>query len=465
MPQRVKSGLAAVACALAAVTAAASGGAWRSTRHGDPDAGVQRLASEPRGECAQCHDQHASRAGAPTGGPFPYLLFAANDNALCATCHDGPGRFDVYPGTAPWSASTHAVSPIVVWPGPEPEGRPAADAGKCVNCHDAHGNRDADGIVPSMLAVREEGLCLGCHDGQPAPDVRTPFLRAFRHPVGQGGRHDAGEGGDPARFAGAFRHAECADCHNPHRGSRDQVPPAPPAASNRLLGVSRVKVTNGPAATRPVYTWAGPAETGFAAEYEVCFKCHSSWTTQPVGQSDLALLLNPNNPSFHPVVQTGRNRNIDPLAFANGWTWDRLVYCSDCHGSDDPSVRGPHGSSYRHLLRKDYAATSTATPMAPTDLCFDCHSWDTYANDRAADASLAASRFNPPAEARGHAYHVGRREMSCYACHQSHGSTQRPALIATGRAPGLAGYTQTATGGSCTPTCHRTVSYAVNYLR
>ena len=465
MPQRVTRGIAAGALLLAAVTAAASGGAYRFTRHGDPESGVLRLPGEPRGECSQCHDQHASRGGAPAGGPFPFLLFAANDNALCATCHDGPGRFDVYPGTAPWSTSTHALSSVVVWPGPDPEGRPAADAGKCVNCHDAHGARDESGVVPSLASVREEGLCLGCHDGSPAPDVRTPFLRAFRHPVATTGRHDAGEGGDPARFAGGNRHAECADCHNPHRGAADRVPPAPPAASNRILGVSRVKVTNGPAATRPVYTWAGAGETGFAAEYEVCFKCHSSWTTQPVGQSDLALLFNPNNPSYHPVEQAGRNRNVDPLAFANGWSWDRLVHCSDCHGSDEPSVRGPHGSAYRHLLRKDYATASTAAPMAPTDLCFECHSWDTYANDRAPDASLAASRFNPPAEGRGHAYHVGRRELSCYACHLSHGSTQRPALIATGRTPGLAGYAQGATGGSCTPTCHRPVNYAVNYPR
>jgi predicted CXXCH cytochrome family protein len=463
MPQRVSRGLAAV-FALAAATAWASGGAYRSTRHGDPDAGVLRLDGEPRGECGHCHDQHASRLGTATGGPFPYLLFAANDNALCATCHDPAGRHDVYPGMAPWSASTHAISSIMVWPGPTPPGRPAADAGKCVNCHDVHGNRDADGILPSLTAVREEGLCLGCHDGDPAPDVRGPFRRAFAHPIGTSGRHDAAEGGDPSRFGAGNRHVECADCHNPHRGLRDRVPPSPPAASNRMVGVSRVKVTNGPAAANPIYTYAGPAETGFAAEYEVCFKCHSSWATQPVGQSDLAVLLNPNNPSFHPVEQVGRNRNIASDAFANGWSWDRLVYCSDCHGSDDPSVRGPHGSAYRHLLRRNYETTPLAA-MAPTDLCFDCHAWDTYANRTAATARLAASRFNPPGTPRGHAFHVGEAGYSCFACHLSHGSTQRSALVATGRAPGVAAYSQTPTGGSCTATCHGTETYSVNYAR
>jgi hypothetical protein len=316
-----------------------------------------------------------------------------------------------------------------------------------------------------MTAVREEGLCLECHDGAPAPDVRGPFRRAFAHPIGTSGRHDAGEGGDASRFGTGNRHVECADCHNPHRGLRDRVPPVPPAASNRLVGVSRVKVTNGTAGSMPIYTYAGPAETGFAAEYEICFKCHSSWTTRPVGQSDLALLLNPGNPSFHPVEQAGRNRNIADAAFVNGWAWDRLVYCSDCHGSDDPTVRGPHGSSYRHLLRKDYAATTARTPMAPTDLCFDCHSWDTYANRGAGSSVLGASRFNPPRTGEGHAFHVGEQGYTCYVCHQSHGSTQRGALIATGRAPGVAGFSQSAGGGTCTATCHGTESYSVNYPR
>jgi predicted CXXCH cytochrome family protein len=103
--------------------------------------------------------------------------------------------------------------------------------------------------------------------------------------------------------------------------------------------------------------------------------------------------------------------------------------------------------------------------MAPTDLCFDCHAWDTYANRTAPASTLAASRFNPPATARGHAFHVGVSGYSCFACHLTHGSTQRTALVATGRAPGVAAFSQTPTGGSCTATCHGTATYSVNYAR
>jgi hypothetical protein len=128
-------------------------------------------------------------------------------------------------------------------------------------------------------------------------------------------------------------------------------------------------------------------------------------------------------------------------------------------------VRGPHGSNYRHLLKADYAATSVQTPMAPSDLCFECHAWDVYANRSTPQSVRRASRFNPPAITQGHTYHVDQRGYSCFACHASHGSTLFPALIATGRVPGLAGFTQTPSGGSCSPTCHGSKSYPINYPR
>jgi len=466
MPFQVRRGALTSLAALCAVASFAGGGVYYSTRHGDPESGVYRLDSEPRGECSQCHDQHASRGGVATGGPFPYLLFTANDNALCSGCHNGSSAHAIYPGAAPWANSSHALSASMIWPGPTPPSRPSSDAGKCVNCHDPHGASDGDGLVPSLATLREEELCIPCHDGSPAfADVRLQFQKPFVHPIGTSGRHDAAEDGNPSRYGGPSRHAECVDCHNPHYGAGDPVPPTPPNASNRIVAVGRVRVENGPAGTTPVYTWAGPEQTSFPNEYEVCFKCHSSWTTRPAGQSDLALLLNPNNPSFHPVEEAGRNRNIDPNAFVNGWSWDRLTYCSDCHSSDDPTVRGPHGSNYRHLLKADYAATSVRTPMAPSDLCFECHAWDVYANRSTPQSVRRASRFNPPAISQGHTYHVDQRGYSCFACHASHGSTLFPALIATGRVPGLAGFTQSLNGGSCSPTCHGGETYTINYPR
>jgi predicted CXXCH cytochrome family protein len=349
----------------------------------------------------------------------------------------------------------------MVWPGPHPPGRSSADADKCLNCHDPHGAKDKGGLIPAMTSVREEGLCLGCHNGSPATDIRSEFRKPFVHPVWLSGRHEEAEGGSSAAFAApSRRHAECEDCHNPHMVMADPFPPHAPDASNRLAGVGRIKVTNGAAGARPIYTWAGPDDRAFPMEFELCFKCHSSWTTRPAGQSDLALLLNPANPSFHPVERSGQNPGILQGAFANGWSADRLTYCSDCHGSDDGSA-GPHGSNFRHLLKQQYPDVSRAS-MAPTDLCFTCHAWNTYGNP--AGATLAASRFNPPAIAQGHAFHVSQG-YSCFACHETHGSIRMPALISTARSPGIVGYSQTPMGATCTTTCHGASTYSLNYGR
>ena len=207
-------------------TTAQAGGVFPSTKHGDTANGVQRLADQPRGECAQCHDQHASRLGVPTAGPNAYLLFAPDDNQLCATCHTGTGALSIWPGAAAYSVSSHATSGGTAWPGPVPPVRPSSDAGKCVNCHDPHGKSDASGLIPAMAVAREEALCNTCHDGSPASaNVAAQFQKIYRHPVSTAGKHDEAEAGDSSRYAASpvnNRHAECADCHNPHTAAADR---------------------------------------------------------------------------------------------------------------------------------------------------------------------------------------------------------------------------------------------------
>jgi len=447
----------------------AKGGVYTTTKHGNPTSGVSRVSGDPIGACSHCHYEHASVGGVSTGGPYDFLLFAGNTSSLCYACHNTSSAINVYQGSTAYNPSSHALSSQMVWPGPTPVARTSSDAGKCVNCHNPHGYRDGTGLVPNMAIAREEILCYPCHDssGPGARDIQSQFLKTYRHPIGTSGIHATSEGADPSRFGATSnnRHSECEDCHNPHAAKAEGLPPSPPNVSNRLLGVSRVRVTNGAAGSVPAYAYVPPGDPGTAREYEICFKCHSSWTTQPVGQSNLAVYFNPNNPSYHPVEAQGKNRNINPLAFVNGWTWDRLMFCSDCHGSDATTVEGPHGSANRYILKKPYTASSSTRTMAATESCFDCHRYDTYANNNATNTVKGYSRFNQPAFSQGHTYHVGSRRYPCYACHQSHGSAAMPGLIVTGRSPGLNSYTQTTTGGSCSPTCHGTETYTINYAR
>lgn len=424
--------------------------------------------SAHKGDCDQCHTMHGS-------GPVVYAhaLIGPNENSLCDRCHDTPWAGGSYAGAAPYMASSHASGAGSVWPGPVPPARTEAGAaGKCLNCHDPHGWSDASGEIPAMTLGREEALCLTCHDGAPAAsDIAADLTKPFRHPMSAfTARHTGALESLPSAFAASpvdRRHAECADCHDPHVSAPDRSgPPAAPGLSRTNLGVSRVLVQNGAPGFAPTYTFAAGADTLSAplAEYQLCFKCHSSWTTQPTGQTDMALALNPANPSYHPVEAVGRDATISPASFAPGWSAASMTRCGDCHGSDFAgSPRGPHGSTYRHILRAPYEASTLPRTMTSNELCFSCHSYDVYANP--ASGAQSASRFNAPGAEAGHAQHVGERQISCYSCHVTHGSATQPHLIATGRMPGITSYTETPAGGTCAPTCHGPESYTANYGR
>lgn len=464
--------IAAVAGVCAALLGAAPSAApVRAVAPSDPRgrAGIEEiLAAGPHsGECSRCHDPHGD-------GPvtYPDALVGPNDNTLCSNCHAVDWAGASYPGTTKYVESSHGSSPIAVWPGPTPPPHTEAMAfGKCLNCHDPHGQSDAAGETPALTLAREESLCLTCHDGSPAAsNIRVDAQKPWRHPMlDASGRHAGAGESAPEEFAITplnRRHAECEDCHNPHLAQGGTPPPAGgmPAA---LRGISRLLVQNGPAGSTPAFTFLPGADTLTApqAEYQVCFKCHSSWTTQPQGQTDLARVLNPENPSYHPVEAPGRNPGIDPLAFVPGWSALSLTSCGDCHGSESGLARGPHGSSYRYILNRPWTASANPRTMSPDELCFSCHSVDVYANADSPDPLLRASRFNGPGGEEGHAFHVGKENVSCYSCHVTHGSTTLPNLLVTGRLPGILTYTRTADGGSCTSSCHGSESYQVNYAR
>jgi predicted CXXCH cytochrome family protein len=463
--RKILIGLLALGLILSAGLSPAQAGVSVQPAHRNPLTGPLRTTDNPRGSCGQCH---TNKSGAVA---FPKGLWRENDNELCYTCHRQENISGVYPGERIYQSSTHSIDPRVLWPGPFPRARLAvADAGKCLNCHAPHGKRDLYGLIPSLLVLREEGLCLACHDGNPssqdiAREIRKPYAHAVRQ---NSGRHRADEGADPALYSnvGNNRHVECSDCHNAHALFGDPMPPLAPQASNRNAWVSRIRVINGGPGTAPQYDYLPALDTGMPVlEYEICFKCHSSWVQLPPGQPDLARLFNPNNASHHPVERQGNSPGIDPNAFAGGMNAFSTIFCSDCHGSEDGALRGPHGSQFPNLLRRPYEANSTNRIVDRDELCFACHNFDTYANPGAFPLAQQASRFNPPASPGGHTFHITQQNVPCFACHDSHGSPRFGALIVTGRSPGLLSFSMNVGGGSCMPTCHGSRPYSINYPR
>jgi predicted CXXCH cytochrome family protein len=427
---------ALLAAAPLRVAAAPAVAGARSRVAASKHAAVRRDPRHAPGACLQCHGGNRRRG---TGAERS----TAND--LCVECHRSPLPGSSFQGSATYDRSAHGGPGSVAWPGPKPSARRATSAGACVTCHDPHGAVDANGPIPAMRVVRGEALCLACHGGVTRTDVAAQFRKPYRH----------GSPSGPGAVA-------CADCHNPHLVRADAGAPRAPDASARLAGIERVRVANGTAGAPPVYARVDATDPSPVLEYEVCFKCHSGFAAQRrPGSPDLAVLLNPANASFHPVEAAGRNRNVDFRAFAARWTADRLVLCSDCHGSDDPGAAGVHGSNERWLLRARYVAGPGPQRALSTDLCFRCHAYATYA-DPAGGAAWAYSRF------RLHAPHASAG-AGCFGCHESHGSATAPALVAVGRAPGMPSYAQTAMGGSCVATCHvrspASATYTVAYPR
>lgn len=439
-------------------------GVFGETGHGNQLTGVMREAAIPKGSCRQCHVDGDGRIRHSKG------LWRENDNELCFTCHPAENFSGVYPGREVYEVSSHKQDPRFIWQGPFPPARRELDmAGKCINCHDPHGREDRSGIIPSLLIAREHVLCLSCHDGDPSgKDIAREIRKPYSHRVGSD-RHTADEGADPDRYSymGGNRHVECSDCHNAHAASGYSVPPTAPTASRRNSWVGRIRVMNSSPGAIPWYEYLPASNISMPTlEYEICYKCHSSWTQQPPGQQDIASLLNTNNASFHPVEAQGKNLGIDPNSFVDK-TMNSFstIYCSDCHGSDDSTLRGPHGSQFPNILKRPYETQSNSRPSTREDLCFICHSFDTYADLFAALFQQEASRFNPPASSNGHVFHVGQQNIPCFACHESHGSPRFGALIVTGRYPGLKSFSMTTAGGTCLPTCHDSRSYTGNYPR
>ena len=185
-------------------------------------------------------------------------------------------------------------------------------------------------------------LCLSCHDGSvAATNLQIDLAKASRHDVVRyDGVHDLKESSMTMPM-----HVECVDCHNPHatRDSQSQVPLVPGAIRD-VTGTT----SSGAFIQKAQY------------EYEVCFKCHADNTnrinsriTRRLTQSNTRLEFAPSNPSFHPVVSPGANRDVPSLR--SPLTVVSMIYCTDCHNSDSASAtKGPHGSNYPYLLAHRY---------------------------------------------------------------------------------------------------------------
>ena len=344
-------------------------------------------------QCGTCHDPHV-RETEPARGNQKFLranrfqetppaaAYNASGDIVCLACHDKNLN------TGAWAYSAHANPQVATqtytaaaaaardFPGNVPVWRVA-----CLNCHDTHTVQGARRLLregtDSLLVPKSGGgaaleeTCYQCHTDAASsaitptttvPNIRTDFGLARRMPIRSADQaagsemHDIGgqftdpgfiDCAGPASQCGkdmiesrsrlgvggvGNRHAECSDCHNPHRvvkfrdfrgnpaGVISGVPDAAGThrhddaagythsniASGALRGAWGVEPVYGSASFQSLPTGylvkrgdpGGSVDTSAAAsyvtrEYQICLKCHSDY-----GYSDNNLYPTGNRPNL-----------------------------------------------------------------------------------------------------------------------------------------------------------------------
>ncbi len=379
-------------------------------------------------QCTSCHDPHKNQ--------YNSFLHQTNEySALCNSCHNLTG----------WSTTSHKTS-TKSWNGSSTNpwlhtSFNNVSKNACENCHNPH---SAGGVKRLMNYSNEESNCFPCHNSNVATkDISSQFNKSYRHNVsGYTGIHDPAESN-----LVSTKHVECADCHNSHICDSTTNASAPNVRGN-VKGVKGIDN-------------AGNSVNPISYEYQLCYRCHttSSWrpsspTTRKIEQNNVRLEFSTSNPSYHPIEGAGANSDVPSLI--SPWTTSSKMYCTDCHASDGTNApKGPHGSSYPQILKKQYVRTDRATySVSNYALCFECHS-----------SSKIVSETGP---FKYHKKHIDDEDTSCNTCHDPHGisstqgnSTNNSKLInfntnvVTADGQGRLYYERTGyRSGKCYLTCH-----------
>jgi predicted CXXCH cytochrome family protein len=471
-------------------------------------------------DCLICHEMTQHKLGQvrlfnQDSSSTVYALTYANNTqtdannyeSFCRSCHDNNGRAG---DTTPFSDNKLGIPLSSLWSTAQHNIIKLTFKGSCLDCHNnGHGSNKKKLLAPwnytgpgtgTDLLNQEEGFCFQCHQtgsttGTPVQAAFTSYTntatRFFKHDVNATYNVHLSTEILGTSFGGANRHIDCNDCHESHgdRAGTANAPTVKPAG-------------RGASGVEPVFSGIGaPTRFNYLSqatnEYQVCMKCHSSYTTLPAYRPDgwsgtayttngtdkldttanpnqqpdwrdLAREFNPYAASFHPVMAAGTNTTWP----ANTWVTTSScggvtpcsatsrVFCLDCHTNATPVTgsNGPHGSPRLHLLKgtADYITDDNGANIThnQNELCFLCHAYATYVNG-------TNDRFNR---------HATHNSFSCYDCHDTHGS-ESPHLINFdashitfyGGRNSQSAYVHGNNAGTCYVLCHGKIHNPLSY--
>jgi predicted CXXCH cytochrome family protein len=457
----------------------------------DPTRAVKLVAGNV--ECTSCHNPHVQSTDAIAQN---FLVRDSSNGQMCLACHDPnrivTGQSNLLSG---WTGSIHAVATNQVLNTAHVGSYQTVAVNACTSCHMEHNSggaarllRPATPATPGVDATTQD--CITCHSGgtsvsPAAPNVYAEFAKiSHLLPVGVN-VHDQAE---PA-VLNNNRHATCVDCHSPHASNQLTLFAAPPAIRPPQTGVTGVSAVDGITVLTPAVN-----------QYENCFRCHGTSVgkqvlikygylpTRLVFTGDALNLVQQfgiNSASSHPVAHDRDSPLPQPslrtnMLNLNGTQSTRLmgtrIFCTDCHSSDDnrefggTGPNGPHGSTYPHILERNYQFSQAAipggtvsntfptpdvSPQGPYALCAKCH-----------DLTNILSNTSWTLHSR----HISADGFSCSVCHTAHGMGSVSAGVSGERLInfdiGVVGQNQgtpisyNRATNTCTLVCHNTVHNA-----
>ncbi|MBT1075389.1 cytochrome C [Geobacter grbiciae] len=288
-----------------------------------------------------------------------------------------------------------------------------------------------DWYSTSLMTARTKNL---------AADFNDAAL-THKHQVQLAAYADKHHAGETRAELSANKHVTCDDCHN-HHGSKKglHIQAGPRNLSPALKGAMGVTPPTWTAwstarAAGTTVTWPD-ALVPASEEWQICFKCHSSYNTNQAGWvgtnyggADMAIQLNPTYKSGHAIIGNSRVPADSPSNFAAGTPWNKnsIMTCTDCHvnsntGANDP--KGGHASANPYMLRGNYQPTLAATvDMAnhgPAEMCGLCHNPLSYGISSTDPTGTQGSSGFSSGTNNLHLEHAFRQGISGYKCSMCH---------------------------------------------
>ncbi len=321
---------------------------------GDKTGAVQLILGNV--ECTSCHNPHVQAIDKLS---MNFLVRDSSNGQMCLACHDPTrtslgGNNQVNP-LAGWAIGAHNIATNRVSSQAKLGSYGTVAGNACISCHAPHNGQGA----ARLLRATNEQDCVACHSGgsnlAPAlPDVFAEF-RKIGHPFPSGTNlHDAAE--NPV--LNNNRHATCADCHNSHGAEQVMsfnVPPLIRVSQTGAVGIA----TDGTTVVNPAVN-----------QYENCLRCHGYSAGKAVNPSYGYLPARSAADPLNVIPQMNANAKIEPSGHARpqqriaaaqpaayhaglsmaapptAAPWERKIFCTDCHNSDDNREFGRTGPEW-----------------------------------------------------------------------------------------------------------------------